>query len=65
MATLKSAIHIFANEQNPKRWQLIEEEELQVLDRILTNQSKQDAVNSNEKNQLEVEETKEVPTFKP
>lgn len=40
MATLKSAIHIFANEQNPKRWQLIEEEELLVLDRILTNQTK-------------------------
>jgi hypothetical protein len=40
MATLKSAIHIYANEQNPKRWQLIEEEELLVLDRILTNQTK-------------------------
>lgn len=36
MATLKSAIHIQATETNPKRWQQIEEEELALLERILS-----------------------------
>ena len=36
MATLKSAIHILAIETNPKRWQQMEEEELALLERILS-----------------------------
>ena len=66
MATLKSAIHIQATETNPKRWQQIEEEELALLERILSSQQeKQPEVKPTTMNPTSVEETKEAPTFKP
>lgn len=66
MATLKSAIHILAIETNPKRCQQMEEEELNLLERILSNkpESKPEAKPAT-LNPTSIEESKETPTFKP